>query len=60
MLLKLLLIGIIAYWGAKTVRDLIYPSARHKEGGQGKSGPEKPHDLSDYDIEDADFEELDE
>ncbi|MBN2010292.1 hypothetical protein JW960_13185 [candidate division KSB1 bacterium] len=60
MLLRLILIGIIAYWGAKAIRGLISPSSEPKEGGTRKSGHDEPLDLSNYDIEDADFEELDE
>ena len=56
----LLLIAIIAYWGAKLLRKLLAPPSQHSQNVGGASQNEPPLDLSNQDIEDADFEEIDE
>lgn len=58
MLLKLLFIIIIFYWGGKIVKGLISP--REKMGDtNNKPTATKPLDLSDKDVEDAQYEDID-
>ncbi len=58
MLIKLILLILIFYWGGKLVKDLLSPPRPRQEvKGQPKSN--KPLDLSGKDVEDADFEEID-
>lgn len=59
MFLKLLLIILIVYWGGKLVINLLNPPKHHNDI-KGNSRKNKPIDLSKYDVEDADFEEIDE
>ena len=59
MILRLLLIILIIYFGRKLIKSLLSPTQKKnivKRNPQGK----KPLDLSKYDVEDADFEEIDE
>ena len=59
MLLKLFLIILIIYFGWKTIKDFLNPSQKKTEV-KGSARKSKPLDFSNYDIEDADFEEIDE
>jgi len=59
MLLKLFLIVLIIYFGRKVIKDFLKPSQKQTEVN-GNSRKSRPLDISKYDVEDADFEEIDE
>jgi len=58
MILRFILIALIIYFGIKFVKDLISPKQNVTEIKK-KPDKNKPLDLSNYDVEDADFEEID-
>ncbi len=59
MLIRLILIAVLIYWGLKLVKSLfLLPPVSDKPGG--KKQHKMPFDISEDDIEDADFEEIDE
>ena len=59
MLIKLILLALLFYWAGKLIKNLLTPppNINPVKGNQRKN---KPLDLSNYDVEDADFEEVDE
>jgi len=59
MLLKILLFILIVYWAGKFVGNLFKPVQRN-DAVKGDHPKNKPLDLSKFDVEDADFEEIDE
>ncbi len=58
MILRLLLLIFIIYYGRKLIKSLFEPN-QEQSNIKGNSVKKKPLDLSNYDIEDADFEEID-
>jgi hypothetical protein len=60
MLFRLIFFGVAAYWCAKLIKNLMNSSVPPKEGGQRMSDHNRSRNFSEEDIEDADFEELDE
>lgn len=60
MLLKLIIYGLLIYWGAKIFKSIINPIPPKQNEVHGKPRTDKPLDLSNLDVEDADFEEIDE
>ena len=59
MLIKLILIILIIYFGGKLIKNLLNP-VQKQDQVKGAPRRKKPLDLSKYDVEDADFEEIDE
>jgi len=59
MLLKLLIIIVIFYYGWKVIKDF-FNSSLNQDEIKGTPRKKKPLDLSKLDVEDADFEEIDE
>ncbi|MCG8604067.1 hypothetical protein MJD09_03590 [bacterium] len=58
MLFRLLLFGLLFYMGYRIVTNLLKaPNPKSEVRGKKKT---KPIDLSKHDVEDADFEDLDE
>jgi len=58
-LLRLLLYGILFYLGYKLLKEFFKKKASSPKV-QGRARNPKPLDLNDVDIEDADYEEIDE
>jgi hypothetical protein len=59
MLLRFLIIVILIYLAGKLIKNLLNPPRKETEI-KGKPRKNEPLDLSKYDVEDADFEEIDE
>lgn len=58
-MIKFLLIILIIYFGGKVIKSLLNPKQTQNEV-KGVPKKSKPIDLSNTDIEDAEFEEIDE
>ena len=58
MLIKLILLILIFYWGGKLIKNLLAPPKPQQEV-KGHPKNNKPLDLSGKDVEDAEFEEID-
>ena len=59
MILRIILLIVLIYFGGKLIKDLLNP-AQKKNIVNRNPKDKKPIDLSKYDVEDADFEEIDE
>ncbi|MFQ5648786.1 MAG: hypothetical protein ACE5IY_02480 [bacterium] len=57
-LLRLILIAILFYWGIKLFRGILRLFGSEREQVDGKPKGKGPLDLSQHDVEDADFEEI--
>lgn len=57
MFIRLIIWGLIFYLAYKLVTNLLSTSANSKTKVEGKSR-NKPLDLSDQDVEDADYEDI--
>lgn len=60
MLLKFIIFIILIYWIGKLVFQFFFSSPDKASDVKGNSGTEKPLDLTNYDVEDVDYEDIDE
>lgn len=58
-LLRLILLGLLFYWGIKLISGIVKLFRQDQGKVEGKPQKKKPLDLSQHDVEDADFEEID-
>ena len=59
MLLKLLLAVFLLYWGYKSVKNFLNPPTQKRTQVKPKVKKTRPLDLTKFDVEDADFEDID-
>ena len=57
---RILLYIVLGYLAVKIVRDLLTPKSSQDKKGYGNSQPKKKIDFNEKDIEDAQFEDIDE
>jgi len=60
MLLKFILFAFLIYWAGKMIAHYFSGEQNSQTRVNNKSDDNKPLDLSHYDVEDVDFEDLDE